>query len=520
MGAPALYLDFWGWSNDPSGEESYVKSMVSQLGGSSWLATVEQYGGGNSTGIYKGSWDDPSAIPSQPSTDDIEAEALSAAIHFNVVNNNDVYIVVATPTGHSTPGFGVPGTGFCAYHTYVGSQPNVSYVNFPYQTDAGSACGQGTVNSPGTLDGVSEVLGHELGEGIVDPVLNGWYDHTGYDGGEIADKCVDPSLRRNVTLRSGGVFAMEPLWSNGSGGCVTSSAFSAGYYSAFQASNGLLWVTTPSGTTNTGLGMAPNTSPAITPLVGGGYEVLFEANGGMLWRYGTYGPNGSTGNAMAANSSPAIAPLTGGGYAGLYQASSGYMWKYGTLSGFNGNTSLAMAASTSPSITQLPSNGYEALFQSGTGIMWKWGTGGGGTTSLGMADKSSPTISSLPPSSGWVGLFQANTGYMWKYGSIANYSGNTNLGMAPNTSPTITGLANNGYEAVFQAYAGVLWMWGTARNVQTVFPMAAGTSPAITWLHDDVYQTALQSTGQGLWIGQVVPDYSGLGMAQKTSPSL
>ena len=49
------------------------------------------------------------------------------------------------------------------------ADPNITYTNLPYITDAGSSCGEDSVNgSSGTLDGVSIVEGHELAEAITD----------------------------------------------------------------------------------------------------------------------------------------------------------------------------------------------------------------------------------------------------------------------------------------------------------------------------------------------------------------
>src|SRR5437660_976045 len=82
--------------------------------------------------------------------------------HRGTGNSVNTEIVVATPTGHSTPGFG---TSFCAYHGAVSAHPNVTYTDLPYMTDAGTSCGENSVNGAnGKLDGVSIVEGHELAE--------------------------------------------------------------------------------------------------------------------------------------------------------------------------------------------------------------------------------------------------------------------------------------------------------------------------------------------------------------------
>ena len=214
--APRVYVDYWGWSSDPKGEQAYLNRFLSSVGGTSWLTTVNQYGGGALSGLLAGTWSDPVAVPAAPSDAQIQAEAASAANHFGTGTSVNVEIVVATPTGHSTPGFG---SQWCAYHGKVAAKPLVTYTDLPYIPDAGTTCGQGSVNGgAGTLDGVSIVEGHELAESITDPLLNAWLDS---GGNEIGDKCAWSGLG-NVNL-NGNVFPMQPLWSNAANGCVLSS---------------------------------------------------------------------------------------------------------------------------------------------------------------------------------------------------------------------------------------------------------------------------------------------------------
>lgn len=211
--APRVFVVFWGWTSDPSGEQPYLTRFLSSIGGTSWLSTVSQYGGGWTGNLLAGTWSDSASVPSHPSDSAIQSEAAKAAGHFGAGTSFNVEIVVATPHGHSTRGFG---TQFCAYHGAVSSDPNVTYTDLPYMTDAGTSCGEDSVNgSSGLLDGVSIVEGHEMAETITDPLLNAWFDSSGF---EIGDKCAWINLADITT--SGGTFAMQPLWSNSAGGCV------------------------------------------------------------------------------------------------------------------------------------------------------------------------------------------------------------------------------------------------------------------------------------------------------------
>ena len=208
--APKVYVVYWGWTSDPSGEQTYLNNFLSSVGGTQWLSTVNQYGGGSQSGLLAGTWSDSASVPSHPSDSAIQSEAAKAAGHFGSGTSDNVEIVVATPTGHSTSGFG---TQWCAYHGAVSSDRNVTYTDLPYMTDAGSSCGANSVRSQ--LDGVSIVEGHEMAETITDPLLNAWYDSS---GAEIGDKCAWQNLSTISTSK--GTFAVQPLWSNSAGGCV------------------------------------------------------------------------------------------------------------------------------------------------------------------------------------------------------------------------------------------------------------------------------------------------------------
>jgi serine protease len=213
--APRVFVVFWDWTSDPQGEQPYLTRFLSSIGGTSWLSTVHQYSGAGSTGdLLAGTWSDTATVPSRPTDAQIQSEAARAASHFGAGTSDNVEIVVATPTGHSTSGFG---TQYCAYHGTVSSDPNITYTDLPYMTDAGGSCGENSVNSgsAGTLDGVSIVEGHEMAESITDPLLNAWFDSSGQ---EIGDKCAWISLKNIST--SGGSFAVQPLWGNSAGGCV------------------------------------------------------------------------------------------------------------------------------------------------------------------------------------------------------------------------------------------------------------------------------------------------------------
>ena len=153
---------------------------------------------------------DPSTPPQGATSVQLAAEAYSFALLQGIPNWNDAQVVVATQSGTCPQGFACPGANgtYCAWHSDV---LGLSFVNLPYQPDAGAACGENSV--VGQYDGFSIVGGHEYAETITDPFPDsGWWDPNDGSGGEIADKCAWQGL--GTVALSTGRFAVQPLFSN------------------------------------------------------------------------------------------------------------------------------------------------------------------------------------------------------------------------------------------------------------------------------------------------------------------
>lgn len=221
---PKVYLVFFGWSSpsdttaDPTGMASYLISYVQSLGGSNLSNVETQYTGtgqGNITNPaneYGGAWYDSAKPPTTYAESDIQAEANKAVAHFGY--SPDANYVIVTPHNYTTSGFM---TQFCAFHnSMAGGSGPIAYTDLPYIPDAGTGCGQGSLNTPGTNDGTSIVGGHEIQETVTDPGAgNGWTDST---GAEIGDKCAWTN-DKNVTMGNGAVFPNQPEWGNDIAGC-------------------------------------------------------------------------------------------------------------------------------------------------------------------------------------------------------------------------------------------------------------------------------------------------------------
>jgi hypothetical protein len=430
--APKVYVDFWHWTSDPNGEQSYLGQFLSSAGSSSWLATVGQYGAGWSGQLLAGTWSDPNLVPSNPTDAQIQAEAVVAAKHFGVGNSVNVQIIVATPTGHSTSGFG---TSWCGYHGTVAADPDVTFTNLPYMTDAGGSCGEDSVNgSNGTLDGVSIVEGHELAETITDPLLNAWRDAS---GNEIGDKCAWTDLAD--LSAAAGTFAVQPLWSNAANGCAQSpaspltgvltggtllakagtltaawnqedSAVSQAAVATDSANGPLIGVVTTSGEAYAAEGLLntpvdeysgvqeiavasdPAHGPLIAVLTTSGEALVKE--GGLSAQWVDVG-SGVSQIAVASDSTngPAISILTTGGVAYAKEGSLSASWVHE----YTGASQIAVASDpvNGPLVGVLTAGGEAVVKEGGLAATWTNEESGVAQLSLGSDSRNGPLIGVL-----------------------------------------------------------------------------------------------------------------------------
>jgi hypothetical protein len=225
--APKVYFIFWGYKTygDSYKVKKLLKSYGKHIGGSAYNNIYTQYymTSGAST-VYVtnpskqlgGIWeDDTNAVPAHPSDSQVQAEALAGVTHFGYDPNGSY--VVATPTGHSSSGFG---TSYCAYHGAFSSGGHlVSYTNLPYMPDAGANCGANFITPPndesGADEGVTIVEGHES---VTDPnPPSGWYNNS---YGEIGDICAWQNVQNDPYGKKS--YSAQPMFSNASQSCVHS----------------------------------------------------------------------------------------------------------------------------------------------------------------------------------------------------------------------------------------------------------------------------------------------------------
>src|SRR6478672_2115166 len=103
---------------------------------------------------------------------------------------NGVYFVLTSSNINETSGFC---TQYCGFHTHAslgGTDIKYSFVGNVDRCPSGCEAQRTGPNSPaanvGGIDGMANVISHELEEAISDPDLNAWFDSSGQ---ENADKC-------------------------------------------------------------------------------------------------------------------------------------------------------------------------------------------------------------------------------------------------------------------------------------------------------------------------------------------
>jgi hypothetical protein len=309
---PREYIIFWGWGEkgafkkackrerlvegnvkatlrcDPGLAGKYMANFVYNIGGTQWAKVQDQYYQNNPDGrhyidetgnLLAGIWVDdksPGANLQKTSSQNppgpkhtytqMALEATRAAKHFHISGKalQNANFIIAQPQNFSDPQSASGGAliGYCAFHDYtlfgatgnkyynpkLGVGQHLSYTNLPYMPNAGGGCGAGFVNHPGTRDGISIGLGHEIQETVTDPgaedvvgnitdggttYYGGWYDSV--DANENGDKCAYvglsptaglvgpdilpmPGAMGDIKGKHGGKFAVQALWSDAAAG--------------------------------------------------------------------------------------------------------------------------------------------------------------------------------------------------------------------------------------------------------------------------------------------------------------
>ncbi len=230
---------------------------------------------------------------------------------------------------------------------------------------------------------------------------------------------------------------------------------------AWQATSGLLWTLDAAGhQADTQQKVAAGTSPAITALAGGGFEVVFaSAADGSLQQIradGTAAPLGS-GPAVAAGTSPVVAGDVNGGFEAAYRAAgTGHLWTAGSASAAR-DTGAVVAAGSSPAILARGS-GYVLVYPDGAGVPTSiLPDGGTVVVGSGPAVAAGTSLAAAIPGDS-LGRFEtayvaAGTGELWTVG-VSGVTAGTGVIPAAHTSPAIATLGAGTDVIAYQADAG------------------------------------------------------------------
>lgn len=272
----------------------------------------------------------------------------------------------------------------------------------------------------------------------------------------------------------------------------------ASFLAYFQTSGAALAESNGSTTPATfALTLAPHTSPAyiVVPRsgsLGGYYQVAYQGTNGDLWLYGHFS-SGDTGLAMAPNTSPSLTLLQSGGYEVAYQSASGYLKTMGSVGSFIGED-FPMEAGTSPSIVKITGLAYND-FTTNYWVSWNYDDYlqgvfipnteqfAGTTDDPTMAPGTSPGDSNAEYSGNPLIAFQGTNGHL----ELENPDGtadDSGVAMAPGASPAITEPTTEGNLEAFQGANGDLWLTSTNGVTWSAtdegLAMATGTTPSIT----------------------------------------
>ena len=194
---PNVYIIWYGnWNgtgSNTAATRSAIEGFFSTIGGSA-LELVNSTYGDNTNNVTGNVHFGGSTIVS--SSQNLTDRRLQTQVN-NALNSgalprdaNGVYFVISSSNINETSGFC---TQYCGFHTHAtlgGTDIKYAFVGNVDRCPSGCEIQTTGPNSPvtgqGGIDGMANVLSHELEEAISDPDLNAWFDASGQ---ENADKC-------------------------------------------------------------------------------------------------------------------------------------------------------------------------------------------------------------------------------------------------------------------------------------------------------------------------------------------
>jgi hypothetical protein len=245
--------------------------------------------------------------------------------------------------------------------------------------------------------------------------------------------------------------------------------------------------------------ISPTTSPSITRLTDNGYAVAYQDLNSELWVYVRYA-NGSTyvDHAMCSGTpckmksgtSPSITGLPDGSYQVVFQAprdsrGDNYLWSYSPSAtwGSTGNLWYGMLAATNPSIAWVSNwSDYADAFNANTNKLWIVdGWSFEDQSDQAMAGGTSPAIAAA--SNSYRVAYQNPSFKLCTWDAFQGGTGNCNYNttMKQNTSPSIAWVSSSSYETAVQGSDGYLYYSGPmCKKGKQTAKLNNSTSPSIS----------------------------------------
>jgi hypothetical protein len=196
-GTPNVYVIWYGnWNgtgSNTAATRSAIEHFLGTIGGSALELVNSTYGDttGNVTGQVR--FGGSTIVSSTTNLTDARLRTtVSNALSSGALprDANGVYMVLSSSNINETSGFC---TQYCGFHTHAslgGTDIKYAFVGnvdrCPSGCEAQATGPNSTAANVGGIDGMANVISHELEEAISDPDLNAWFDSSGE---ENADKC-------------------------------------------------------------------------------------------------------------------------------------------------------------------------------------------------------------------------------------------------------------------------------------------------------------------------------------------
>jgi len=209
---------------DASGRSDNDYSVAAQYGDTSGPSAYQVSFGGSVVDTdpfpANGCTDGPLPVCLTDAQLQAEIDKVIAAQGWKAGLDNEFFIFTPPPVGSCFDASGsyCAYSYYCAYHgSFTSSLGNgtVVYANQPYaaQPAAPGSCDTGARPNGDDADPTINLISHEQIESITDPLLNAWFDASGY---EIGDKCVwnfGPNAGDNEQIGTGH-YSLQQEWSN------------------------------------------------------------------------------------------------------------------------------------------------------------------------------------------------------------------------------------------------------------------------------------------------------------------